>query len=153
VKRRALPLLVAVLFCTVLAHRAGMTGGTPTVVVDRIDVAASHAAAAPAMSAAAANETIQQFCGNCHNDKTKRGELSLVGFDVARATERGEVAEKMVRKLRTGMMPPKTSKQPDPATRLALVTALETTLDAAAAAKPNPGRRSFQRLNRAEYAA
>ena len=152
-KRRALPLLVAVLFCTVLAHRAGMTGGAPPVVVDRLDATPSHPPALPAMSAAAANETIQQFCGNCHNDKTKRGELSLAGFDVARATDRGDVAEKMVRKLRTGMMPPKTAKQPDAATRLALVTALETTLDAAAVARPNPGRRSFQRLNRAEYAA
>ncbi len=59
-----------------------------------------------------------------------------------------------IRKLRLGMMPPKeASRKPDAATRLALVTALETTLDAAASVSANPGRRSFQRLNRAEYAA
>jgi len=58
----------------------------------------------------------------------------------------------MIRKLRAGMMPPRTSRQPDSATRMALVTALETTLDAAQTT-PNPGHRTFQRLNRAEYAA
>ena len=52
------------------------------------------------------------------------------------------------------MMPPRgASRKPDADTRLALVTALETTLDAAAAAHANPGHRLFQRLNRAEYAA
>ena len=84
----------------------------------------------------------------------RRGELSLASFDVAKAGEHADVAEKIVRKLRTGMMPPReAARKPDAATRLALVTALETTLDAAAAAHANPGRRSFQRLNRAEYAA
>lgn len=78
--------------------------------------------------------------------------MSLASFDVARASEHADLAEKMIRKLRAGMMPPKTSRQPDAATRLALVTALETAVDAAART-PNPGRRSFQRLNRAEYAA
>ena len=58
----------------------------------------------------------------------------------------------IIRKLRAGMMPPKTEPQPDRATRLALVTALETTLDKAEAT-PMPGRRTFQRLNRAECAA
>ena len=72
----------------------------------------------------------------------------------SKAGEHAEVAEKIVRKLRTGMMPPReAARKPDAATRLALVTALETTLDAAATAHANPGRRSFQRLNRAEYAA
>jgi hypothetical protein len=64
------------------------------------------------------------------------------------------VAEKIVRKLRTGMMPPRAApRKLDDSTRTELATALETTLDRAAVAHPNPGRRSFQRLNRAEYAA
>ena len=83
----------------------------------------------------------------------KKGELSLETFDVTKAADRAEIAEKMVRKLRAGLMPPKTADQPDAATRMALVSALEATLDAAAVAHPNPGRRSFQRLNRAEYTA
>jgi uncharacterized protein DUF1592/uncharacterized protein DUF1588/uncharacterized protein DUF1585/uncharacterized protein DUF1595/uncharacterized protein DUF1587/cytochrome c len=108
-----------------------------------------------ATSSSAANETIKTYCVACHNDAAHpAGELSLAAFDVARAGDRAEVAEKIIRKLRTGLMPPKqASRKPDPPARLALVTALESTLDAAAAANPNPGHRSFQRLNRAEYAA
>jgi hypothetical protein len=161
-KKLALPILVTGLFCTVLTFRAGLAGA-PLTASGPPDPAGAIAALAPpagatppggaVMSAQAQNETIKRFCGNCHNDDQKRGELSLASFDAARAAENAEVAEKMVRKLRAGMMPPRTARQPDAATRMALVTALETTLDAAAAANPNPGRRSFQRLNRAEYAA
>ena len=59
----------------------------------------------------------------------------------------------MVRKLRAGMMPPAGKERPPDATLDALAASLETKLDAAAEARPNPGRRTFQRLNRAEYAA
>src|SRR6185503_7455228 len=99
------------------------------------------------------NDTIELFCGDCHNDGSKKGELSFDHFDIIKAAEHPQIAEKMVRKLRMGLMPPKTATQPDRATRMALVNALETALDAAAVANPNPGRRVFQRLNRAEYAA
>jgi mono/diheme cytochrome c family protein len=113
------------------------------------------ASALPAspMLAQEQNATIQQYCGSCHSDRLKRGELSLARFDAARAADQAEVAEKIVRKLRTGMMPPKeATRKLDASTRLALAAGLEATLDAAAAA-PNPGRRTFQRMNRAEYAA
>src|SRR6185369_10767166 len=59
--------------------------------------------------------------------------------------------EKMVRKLRAGLMPPAGRTAPDAASYAALIAALESRLDAAAVAKPNPGGRTFQRLNRAEY--
>ena len=63
-------------------------------------------------------------------------------------------AEKVIRKLRTGMMPPReAARKPDAPTRAALVAALETTIDSAPAALVRPGRRTFQRLNRAEYSA
>jgi mono/diheme cytochrome c family protein len=101
---------------------------------------------------AAQDKVIEQYCGSCHNDDDLKGELSLDGFKVGAAADHAELAEKMVRKLRAGMMPPAGFDQPDDASRAALVTALETTLDAAVTA-PLPGRRSFQRLNRAEYAA
>jgi hypothetical protein len=118
--------------------------------------AVRQTSAAPAAQASTSlpnpNETIRTFCVGCHNDKVRRGELSLASFDVLKAGEHAEVAEKVVRKLRTGMMPPReAARKPDAPTRMALVTALEATLDAAAPA--NPGRRAFQRLNRAEYAA
>ena len=57
----------------------------------------------------------------------------------------------MVRKLRAGMMPPAGVRRPEDAALAGLAATLETRLDAAAATNPNPGRRSFQRLNRAEY--
>ena len=100
------------------------------------------------------NALITEYCVNCHNSRQLRGNLSLEGFDVAHATEKADVAEKMIRKLRAGMMPPKNAaKQLDATGRQTLVTTLESTIDRAAAANPNPGRRTFQRLNRAEYKA
>ena len=69
------------------------------------------------------------------------------------STENGDVAEKMIRKLRAGMMPPPGAARPDAATRADMVRALETAMDTAAALHPNPGWRPFQRLNRVEYAA
>ena len=110
--------------------------------------------AAAAAASSSLNDTVRTYCVGCHNDRTRRGELSLAAFDVAKAGEHAAIAEKVIRKLRTGMMPPReAARKPDAAARLALIHALETTLDAAAAAHVNPGRRAFQRLNRAEYAA
>jgi hypothetical protein len=107
----------------------------------------SHGPAA----AADHNAVIKKYCGTCHNDKAKIAGLSLANFDVARAAQEAEVAERMIRKLQAGMMPPPGMQRPDPAAYAALISALETTIDTAAAANPNPGRRTFQRLNRAEY--
>jgi hypothetical protein len=109
--------------------------------------------AVAAVPSSDANEVIKTYCIGCHNDRVRRGELSLASFDLARVADHAEAGEKIVRKLRLGMMPPKEApRKPDAATRIAFVSALETALDAAGA-KVNPGRRSFQRLNRAEYAA
>jgi len=155
-QRLALPLLVTGLFCTVLTLRVGQAGGLKSMPEARVNApaaAASASASAPASSAADFNALIEQYCFECHDDKPKKGGLTLASFDVARADQHPEIAEKMVRKLRAGLMPPKRAPQPNAANRMALVTTLETTLDKAAAARPNPGRRLFQRLNRAEYAA
>jgi hypothetical protein len=153
-KRLALPFLVTASLSSALTLRAGETSSPPAA-APTFTTAAPAASHAPSslLSYQAQNDVVFQYCYRCHNDELRRGELSLESFDAARAAENAELAEKMVRKLRAGMMPPKESRQPDEATRLALITALETTLDAAAARKPNPGRRSFQRLNRAEYVA
>jgi hypothetical protein len=95
---------------------------------------------------------VKQYCVTCHNDRTKAGQLSLASFNAAAADADPGLTEKMIRKLRAGMMPPPGAKRPDGATLLGLATALETHVDKAAAANPNPGWRPFQRLNRAEYA-
>jgi hypothetical protein len=97
------------------------------------------------------NPVVQDSCVTCHNDVTLSGNLSLETFDVSRAHERAETAEKMIVKLRAGMMPPPDIPRPPADTLLALATTLERVVDRAAAEDPNPGARRFQRLNRAEY--
>ncbi|WP_420636705.1 DUF1592 domain-containing protein [Candidatus Palauibacter sp.] len=100
---------------------------------------------------ASLNDVVQRYCARCHNERLLRGNLTLETFDVEAAHERAPTAEKMIRKLRAGMMPPPGQRRPSPDTLLALVETLETVVDRAAARDPNPGARRFQRLNRAEY--
>ena len=97
------------------------------------------------------NSVVQQYCVGCHNERTSSGNLSLATFDVALAHEQAETAEKMIVKLRAGMMPPPDVRRPADDSLLTLVETLETVVDAAAAGDPNPGTRRFQRLNRPEY--
>ena len=111
------------------------------------------AAAGAASAAPADNEVIRQYCVRCHNERRLLGNMSLEDFDAADAPSSGELAEKMIRKLRAGLMPPPGTSRPDEETLLGLVESLEGQMDRAAAANPNPGRRTFQRLNRAEYQA
>ena len=96
---------------------------------------------------------VRTYCQVCHNDALLTGNLSLQAFEVESAPEMGEIAEKMIRKLRAGMMPPRGFPRPAGDTLEALVQELETRIDEAAAQNPNPGFRTFQRLNRAEYAS
>jgi hypothetical protein len=81
------------------------------------------------------------------------GGLSLAAFDAAHVAENRAVGEKMIRKLRSGMMPPAGARRPDGPALVALAESLETRIDAVAAGRPAPGWRPFQRLNRAEYAS
>jgi mono/diheme cytochrome c family protein len=109
---------------------------------------------APAHGSSSDTETalIRQYCTACHNDRMKTGGLTLAAYDPARPEQSPNVSEKIIRKLRAGMMPPPGVKRPDAGTLTAFVTALETRIDRAAAEQPDPGYRPFQRLNRAEYA-
>ncbi|MDP1570746.1 MAG: DUF1592 domain-containing protein [Vicinamibacterales bacterium] len=95
---------------------------------------------------------VKQYCATCHGDRAKAGGLTLASFDAAHDGTPLEIREKMIRKLRTGMMPPAGATRPDAATLLRLAASLEADIDRAAAAHPDPGWRPFQRLNRAEYA-
>jgi hypothetical protein len=94
---------------------------------------------------------VKQYCTGCHSERGKAGGLSLVAFDVAQAVDDAPIAEKVIRKLRAGMMPPPGARRPEETTLDALAEALETRIDKAALVNPNPGWRPFQRLNRAEY--
>src|SRR4029077_21035136 len=115
--------------------------------------ATSTPSATSAATLEAQNKLVAQTCAGCHSEKMKAGQLVLAGFDAAKITERPDVAEKMIRKLRAGMMPAPGARRPDAATTRAFFESLESRMDAAAALNPNPGWRPFQRLNRAEYHA
>jgi hypothetical protein len=108
---------------------------------------------APAtMSAAALGDVVKKSCAGCHSDSRRQGNLSLQNLDLATIGQTApEVAEKMINKLRTGMMPPPGRAKPGGDTLQLLLESLERTMDAQYAANPNPGSRTFQRLNRAEY--
>src|SRR5262245_50939995 len=103
-------------------------------------------------SAADARAVVNRYCVTCHSDRLKTGGFSLERLDLGNAAGHGQELEKVVRKLRLGAMPPVGLPRPDDATYTGLATWLETELDRAAAAKPNPGRtETLHRLNRAEY--
>src|SRR5262249_52624415 len=110
-------------------------------------LAAAHAPQ-PAPAADAQAALVKQYCAGCHSEKGKAGGLSLAGFEPAHADQNAETVEKMIRKLRAGMMPPPGARRPDAAVLKDFATSLENRVDAAAALHPNPGRRTFQRLNR-----
>jgi cytochrome c551/c552 len=108
----------------------------------------SHSAASTTEQQAA---LLKQYCVTCHNDRAKTGGLSLASYNPAAGVAQGELTEKIIRKLRVGMMPPAGARRPAPEVLTALAEALEARMDAAVPAGGNPGFRPFQRLNRAEY--
>ena len=112
----------------------------------------SRGSADGVMSPDAQTQMVKQYCAGCHSDRGKAGGLTLASFDAAQLLDHSETAEKMIRKLRTGMMPPAGAKRPEEAALMQLAAAFESRIDRAAALNPNPGYRPFQRINRAEYA-
>ncbi len=108
--------------------------------------------AASAASMVSPTDAVKQYCIGCHNERLKTGGLVLAGLDAAHAEPNAEVWEKVIKKLRTNAMPPPGAAQPDDPTRQSLISSLQTQLDKAAVAHPNPGRPVLHRLNRAEYA-
>ena len=94
---------------------------------------------------------LDKYCVTCHNARAKIGGLVLEDIDIDRPETRTDVWEKVIRKVRGGVMPPMTAARPDGALLADFVSYLERSLDAASAAAPNPGRPLVHRLNRAEY--
>jgi len=108
--------------------------------------------ASPHVSPVADRQAVlTKYCFMCHNEKMKSGGLALSTLDLTNLGKNPEKWEKVVRKLRTGAMPPGKMPRPDKATTETIVSAIETDLDRAALDNPNPGRPSLQRLNRSEY--
>ena len=120
---------VAALFCLVLASgsRPEGRGQTPA------------ATAASVRQTRAQRALINQYCLGCHNDKAKIGGLSLNDFNPDAAGQHAEVAEKVIRKLRGGLMPPAGVRRPDGKAAAEFVSWLETKIDAGATvAAPGP---------------
>jgi hypothetical protein len=96
--------------------------------------------------------TLARFCFDCHNEDERIAELSLEAHDLRRVADDPATWEKVIRKLRAGMMPPAGGPRPEQADRLEFAAWLEAEIDRAAAAAPNPGRTvAMHRLNRSEY--
>ena len=118
-----------------------------------VNAANPQAATAPDRAAASPpQQLVSTYCVTCHNARAKTGGLTLDDPALANVAAHADVWEKVIRKLRAGMMPPPGLPQPDEATRRDVVAWLESTLDRAATATPNPGAPLVHRLNRAEYA-
>jgi hypothetical protein len=101
---------------------------------------------------AAERALLDQYCVTCHNDKTKIDNFSLQNEDINAVGDHPEVWERVIRKLRAGMMPPPGMPRPPLAKYEELRDWLEAQIDQKAAAHPNPGSVVLHRLNRTEYA-
>jgi mono/diheme cytochrome c family protein len=109
----------------------------------------------PGVRTAASREShgavVKQYCVTCHNDRAKTGGLTLEAASVANTPAEAAVWEKVIKKVRAGMMPPAGMPRPTQATLDSLVAHLEATIDTAAFASPVLRRATLHRLNRAEY--
>lgn len=95
---------------------------------------------------------LDQYCVTCHNESLRTAGLTLDTVDPNNVSQNTELWEKVVLKLRSGMMPPPSRPRPDKATYETLASSLEKALDQAFARNPNPGRNdSLRRLNGTEY--
>jgi hypothetical protein len=114
--------------------------------------AASSQVKVSGATAAAQRALLDQYCVTCHNDKTKIDNFSLQKEDINAVGDHPEVWERVIRKLRAGMMPPPGMPRPPLAKYEGLRDFLEAEIDRKAAAHPNPGSIVLHRLNRTEYA-
>jgi mono/diheme cytochrome c family protein len=109
----------------------------------------------PSASSSAPSSTqralVDKYCVTCHNQRTKAAGLTLDAVDLSNVPASPQIWEKVIRKLRGGMMPPVGMPRPDQTALTSLASYLESSIDAAAAADPHPGRTVLHRLNRAEY--
>ncbi len=116
----------------------------------------AQTAAHPSDNTAAAGthrEMLDEYCVVCHNEKAKTGGLSLEKINVSAPSQASATWEKVVRKVRSGSMPPVGMPRPEKTVMDGFVSFLESALDRAAAANPAPGRVTVHRFNRAEYQA
>src|SRR6476646_3973328 len=115
-------------------------------------LAALRMMAAQEPAASATSAALRKYCATCHNPKIKTGGLAIDPAGAGSPSANAAVWEKVIRKLRTGEMPPPGAPRPEATTYDAMASYLENELDRAAAAKPTPGRLPLlHRLSRTEY--
>jgi len=95
---------------------------------------------------------VDRYCSSCHNDDLHRGNMTLTALDFDHPEKNAELAEKVIRKVGVGMMPPPGAKRPDPATLKLFAGSLANHIDTASLAHKDLGNPILHRLNRAEYA-
>jgi len=138
-------LLVGWVLSMSVAFVSGQSAGT----AQAQKPAATPAARSQASDVAPQRAAVDQYCVSCHNAKLKTANLMLDQLDLAHLGDHAEIGEKVVRKLRAGMMPPAGMPRPDAAAREALIAWMESELDRSAVTHlPAPG---LHRLNRTEY--
>ena len=125
--------------------------GIATAVVVWIASSAIALSAQPDSSPSPRRRTLDRYCVTCHNDRLKTANLSLEGLDLANVPDRAELWEKVIRKLRAGVMPPPDIPRPPLPEYEALRDWLENAIDRAAT-RATPGSVVLHRLNRTEYA-
>ncbi len=112
-------------------------------------VPAASASITPATGAASERALLDQYCVPCHNQRLKTAGLMLDQLDLASLHDHAEIWEKVVRKLRAGMMPPSGMRRPDAAVMESMISFFEKELDRDAV--PNLTPPGMHRLNRTEY--
>ena len=122
------------------------------VVASVADIASQAPIASHDDPALPAKTFVGTYCVTCHNQRLKTGGLALDALDVNNVGEHAAEWEKVVIKLRAGLMPPSGVRRPDQAAIDEFTSSLESALDRAAKANSNPGRTEpLHRLNCAEY--
>ncbi|MEQ1898295.1 MAG: DUF1592 domain-containing protein [Vicinamibacterales bacterium] len=143
--------LLGVLFAALSAVLAGTVPGGALLAAQR-----SHATRRPLATqrpaAAPDRALLDRYCLSCHVTARKLGGVDLSAIEEPRAGADADLWERIVRQVRSGVMPPAGAPRPDAATRARFVEGAERAIDVAAAARPRPGRPVAHRLNRAEYA-
>ena len=136
----------SLLFCVEVETAAQQANRRQTVSTPSISITTADALASDQ------RRLLDRYCVTCHNERLKTAGLMLNQVDVANPAAHAEIWEKVVRKVGTGTMPPANMPQPSNDDRRALLSWLETSLDRASVAKPDPGRtETLRRLNRTEY--
>jgi mono/diheme cytochrome c family protein len=142
--------ILGVVLVTLIARTTAPVGAQQAPAATGQPASTPQPAAAPPASPEAAFLT--QYCITCHNQRAKIGGLALDALDIAKVGPGAETWEKVVKKIRTGMMPPSGARRPERTALDKFASELESRLDRAVDANAALATPALHRLNRTEYA-